>query len=136
MGGAVQCRKSLNTAASRRKRVNKTTVLKAVLTARRGEREENMHINTVKVGDIWVSYDIENVKTTDKNGRKEEKIQVVATFTQSGERLHKVGNIKEPCYGPAAMVGKLLDNDFAKKYAEGIIESSKKSVHSPFHNRI
>ena len=94
-----------------------------------------MHINTVKIGEVWVSYDLENVKATDRSGRKEEKIQVVATFKQNGKCFHKVYNLRSPYFDRATVVSKLFDNDYAKEYAVTLVEISKKSKHSPFHNR-
>lgn len=86
-----------------------------------------MHITTVNIDGIWVSFDIENVKSTSKNCIKSENIQAVATFTKEGEKIHKIYNI-----GNFEFCTKLLDVDFAKKKAIEMIETSKKSKHNPF----
>ena len=94
-----------------------------------------MHINTVKVGDIWVSYDIENVKTTDSKGKKEESVQIVAKFTQNGEQFFKLYNVSDRTITGAEMVSKLLDKDYAMNFTLSTIERFKISKCSPF-NRI
>lgn len=46
-----------------------------------------MHINAVKINDIWVSYDIVNVKAKTQKGQKIENVQSVATFTKEGGKI-------------------------------------------------
>lgn len=82
-----------------------------------------MHINTVKVGDFWVSYDIENV-----NG----EIEIVATFTKDGETVHRVYNISEVATSKAETVAHLLDAEFAKTKAKHMIDEANKSKQNPF----
>lgn len=86
-----------------------------------------MHINTVEVNGIWVSYDLEGV---------DEEIQIVANFTKNGERIYKIYNISElSAHGPK-MVVELLNSEFAKRKAQRMIDDLNKSKHSPFkiHN--
>lgn len=86
-----------------------------------------MNINAVRVGEFLISYDIQNVKSIDRNGQKSEKVQIVAQFTKNGEVIHTVYNL-----GNAEMVAKLLDRDFAIKKAGEMIEEANKSAHSMF----
>lgn len=88
---------------------------------------EDMHINRVSVNDVWVSFDIENVKSTSQNGQKEESIQIVAHFLKGGEEIHKIYNL-----GNADKIAKLLNREYAKSEAVRMIEEAKKSAHNPF----
>ena len=86
-----------------------------------------MHINRVKIEEIWVSFDIKNVVSTNKNGNKENEVQAVATFTKNGDEIHKIYNL-----GNFDYCAKLLDNEFAKAEAKAMIDSANRSAHSPF----
>lgn len=86
-----------------------------------------IHVNTVNVDELWVSYDIENAKTVDKKGQKEERVYLVANFTKAGERIYTISNL-----GGADEIAKLLDREYAKKKALEMIEQTNKSAHSPF----
>ena len=81
-----------------------------------------MHINAVKINDIWVSYDIVNVKAKTQKGQKIENIQSVATFTKEGEQITKIYNI-----GNFDYCAKLLNDDFAKSEARRMIENNNVS---------
>lgn len=87
-----------------------------------------MHINLVKVDDFFVSYDIENVRTT-KNGKREERILAVAKFVKDGVEIHKIYNL-----GDFGYCAKLLDNSFAISEAKRMIERANVGKHSPFRN--
>lgn len=79
--------------------------------------KNKLHINSVKVHNIWVSYDIQNVN---------DELQIVATFTKEGNRIHSIYNISfSECRD-------LFDRDYAIKHAETMINDSNKSKHSPF----
>ena len=80
-----------------------------------------MHINTVKVEDFWVSYDIECV-----NG----EIQIVAHFVKEGKEIY-IYDINNGSTSGAEMVAKLLDTEFAKAETARMIEETNKSKHSP-----
>lgn len=82
-----------------------------------------MHIITVKIKDIWVSFDIENMQG---------KIQITATFTQGGKRIYKVCNVSTMLRQGAELVARLLDREFACFVANDMIERANKSEHSPF----
>lgn len=86
-----------------------------------------MNINRVRTNDVWVSFDIENVKSTSQNGQKNESIQIVAHFIKGGEEIHKIYNL-----GNAEKIAKLLDREYAKSEAVRMIEDAKKSKHNPF----
>lgn len=86
-----------------------------------------MHINSVKVKDFQVSYDIKNIN---------DKIQIVATFTENNKEVHRIYDINDGFFTGAKMVSKLLDNEFAKLKAEHIIEELNKSKHSPLKKTI
>lgn len=86
-----------------------------------------MHINGVTVNGIWVSFDIENVKSISEKGVKSEEVQAVATFVKAGEQIHKIYNV-----GSFDFCAKLLDDEFAKMDAKRMIESANRSAHSPF----
>lgn len=79
-----------------------------------------MHINLVTVDateKLSCSFDIRNIKTTDRHGKKEEKIQAVATFIKDGEeicKIHNIGNFKE--------CTKLLDRNFAIEKAKKLLK--------------
>ena len=90
-----------------------------------------MHINRIKVNDFWVSFDIESVKANN-NGQAAESVQAVATFTRDGKQIAKIYNLRSDFCSAFAFCAKLLDDDFAKREAERIIESTNKSAHSPF----
>lgn len=85
-----------------------------------------MHINKININGIWVSYDIENVKSI-QNGIKKEDVQAVASFIKDGEVIHKIYKI-----GNFDYCAKLLDMEFGKSEAIRMIESANKSKHSPF----
>lgn len=87
-----------------------------------------MNINKIKVGNFWISFDIENVKAK-RNGKNFEEVQAIATYTKDGEeiaKIYKLGNF-EYC-------AKLLDNDFAISEARRIINSHDTSKFSPFRD--
>ena len=92
-----------------------------------------MHINRIKAGNYWVSFDIESVKASN-NGQVTESVQAVATFTRDGQQVAKIYNLRGDFCSAFAFCAKLLDDDFAKQEAERIIESMNKSAHSPFLN--
>lgn len=80
----------------------------------------------LKETEMWVSYDIKNIKSI-KDGKKTEKVECVATFIKDGEEIHRIYNV-----GDFNFCAKLLDREFAIKEAEKMIEHSNKSKHSPF----
>lgn len=84
-----------------------------------------MHISKINVDGIWVSYDIENVKSI-QNGIKKEDVQAVASFIKDGEVIHKIYKI-----GNFDYCAKLLDREFGKSEAIRMIENANKSKHSP-----
>lgn len=88
---------------------------------------QNMHINSVTVNGIWVSFEIENVVSISEKGVKSEAVQGVATFVRAGEQIEKIYNI-----GNFDFCAKLLDDEFAKTKAKRMIESANRSAHSPF----
>lgn len=86
-----------------------------------------MHIMVVSIGEISVSYDIENVSITSKHGAKGERVMPIATFKKNGDVIHKIYNI-----GNFDYCAKLLDRAFAKQEAQRMIDSCTRSAHSPF----
>lgn len=77
-----------------------------------------MHINAVKVEEMWVSFDIKNIN---------DEVQIVATFTKDEEvihRIYKIGNVN--------MIAKLLNREYAIETAENLIKITNISEHSPF----
>lgn len=86
-----------------------------------------MHINTVKVGNYWVRFDLEY--SENKNS-----IQPVAIFIKDGNEIHKIYNIGTSYSFPRFdYCAKLLDSDFAKKEAERMIGEANRSAHIPFN---
>ena len=85
-----------------------------------------MHINRVRVEDIWCSFDILNVTSKNKNSSTDE-VMAVAIFTREGKELHRIYNL-----GNFNYCAKLLDNDFAKEEAERMINRANVSSSSPF----
>lgn len=86
-----------------------------------------MHINCVRVDDIWCSFEILNVTSKAKNGNAEDSVMAVAIFTRGGEELHRIYNL-----GNFDDCAKLLDSDFARSEAEQMINRANVSKHSPF----
>lgn len=80
-----------------------------------------MHINTVNVKGMFVIFDLEDV-----NG----EIQIVAKFVKNGEEIQKIHKVSSIDYSGAEMVAALLDNKFAIKQADEMIETMNKSMHS------
>ena len=77
-----------------------------------------MHINAVKVEEMWVSFDIKSIN---------DEIQIVATFTKDEEiihRIYKIGNVN--------MIAKLLNREYAIETAQNLIKITNTSKHSPF----
>lgn len=91
-----------------------------------------MHINTVNVNGIYVSYNIENVKSKTQNGKIEEQVQATATFQKNGNIIKKIYNLNNLYFSKFEYCTKLLNDDFAKKEAIQMIETENKSKHSPF----
>ncbi len=87
-----------------------------------------MHINSIKINDLWVSFDIENVKAK-KGDKTSESVQAVATFTKAGQQVTKIYKL-----GNFDYCAKLLNRDFAQQEAQRIIESHNVSELSPFKN--
>ena len=86
-----------------------------------------MHINCVRVDDIWCSFEILNVTSKAENGNAEDSVMAVAIFTRGGEELHRIYNL-----GNFDYCAKLLDSDFARSEAEQMINRANVSKHSPF----
>lgn len=80
-----------------------------------------MHINTVNVKGMFVIFDLEDV-----NG----EIQIVAKFVKDGEEIQKIHKVSSISCSGAEMVAALLDNNFAIKQADEMIEAMNKSMHS------
>lgn len=80
-----------------------------------------MHINTVNVKGMFVIFDLEDV-----NG----EIQIVAKFVKDGEEIQKIHKVSSIGCSGAEMVAALLDNKFAIKQADEMIETMNKSMHS------
>lgn len=76
-----------------------------------------MNINLVRVNDLHVSFDIEQV-----NGA----IMIVASIIKEGETIHKTHKAEYKGHRNCEFISKLLDIDFAKEAAEYIIESAVK----------
>ena len=85
-----------------------------------------MHINCVRVEDIWCSFEVLNVTSKNKTESTDE-VMAVAIFTREGKELHRIYNL-----GNFAYCAKLLDNDFARKEAERMINRANVSNCSPF----
>lgn len=86
-----------------------------------------MNINSVRVDDTICYFEILNVKSTDKNGKAEERVMAVAIFVRNGKELHRIYNL-----GNFDYCAKLLDSDFARSEAERMINRANVSKHSPF----
>lgn len=82
-----------------------------------------MHINTIKLNETYVSYDLETISG---------EIQIAATFVKNGEKIGKIYKISTLQYQGVEMVVQLLNNDFAIKQAKEIVEEMNKSKHSKF----
>lgn len=82
---------------------------------------DSMNINMIKLNETYVFYDLETVYG---------EIQIVARFVKNGEEIGKIYKISTLQYQGAEMVAKLLDDDFAIKQAEEIVEEMSKSKHS------
>lgn len=76
-----------------------------------------MNINLVRVNDLHVSFDIEQV-----NG----SIMIVASIIKEGETIHKTHKAEYKGYRNCEFISKLLDRDFAKEASEHIIASAIK----------
>lgn len=85
-----------------------------------------MHINRVRIEDIWCSFEILNVTSKNRNSSTDE-VMAVAIFTREGKELHRIYNL-----GNFNYCAKLLDNDFAKEEAERMINRANVSSSSPF----
>lgn len=85
-----------------------------------------MHVNRVRIEDIWCSFDVLNVTSKNKNSSTDE-VMAVAIFTREGKELHRIYNL-----GNFNYCAKLLDNDFAKEEAERMINRANVSSSSPF----
>lgn len=92
---------------------------------------QGIHISTVKVDDIRCSYDLEAVEEL-------RRIQIVATFTKDGKRIHRVhglnGGMRPLSQGE--LIGELLNADYAEKMARDLIEDANRSAHSPFRKNL
>lgn len=85
-----------------------------------------MHINTVKVNGIYVSYDIENVRTKTQNGKiKKEEIQIVATLTENGKIIKKIYNLNSIYYNKFDYCKKLSEYEYAIEESKNIIDNYK-----------
>lgn len=84
-----------------------------------------MHINTVKVNEIYVSYDIENVKSKTQNGRIKEEIQIVATLTKNGKIIKKIYNLNSIYYNKFDYCKKLSEYEYAIEETKNIIDMNK-----------
>lgn len=84
-----------------------------------------MHINTVKVNEIYVSYDIENVKSKTQNGKIKEEIQIVATLTENGKIIKKIYNLNNIYYNKFDYCKKLSEYEYAIEEAKNIINNNK-----------
>lgn len=84
-----------------------------------------MHINTVKVNGIYVSYDIENIRTKTQNGRIKEEIQIVATLTKNGKIIKKIYNLNSIYYNKFDYCKKLSEYEYAIEETKNIIDNNK-----------